>query len=298
MRRVNDEVPDFTVTSRMSKSEIKERVEAADSYIQQQRQKYGPLKSQVLELCVVYAKNNLCSYISKAPNRYSIYSNIMNFVDAFADEIHFLAYVVKELEKISAGDNSSFRLTVLPTAKNNLKLLLVPEVAKTRKAFVGLAMFGMGMLFAEPRAAFVFIPMGLLCVMLSDEIVHARLNMSLQTKMHQVLTGGAAAVVLNDGFEDVFGKFVSTTTSMLDSGMTLFARGGDRFQRLAGLGEIRQAQQMMPASRVELLPDANQPQSSAPPVAHKAGEFVKQVLAEEGEFVDQIEGSIRSFFSK
>lgn len=244
---------DYAIHSKMTKKEITKKVMAAQNHINSMQLYYSPVKLHLLNLTLDYAKNNLCSIFARNDNRYIIYSNIINFVNYFKDDIHFLAYVAKELEEIPRSDNSTLKNKVLPFAREKLHILLAPEFSKTRKAFAGMTAFGASLLFIESKAATFFIVIGLTGFVFSEQFVYARLNASLQTKMHHYLTGETDNnVILTDGFEDIFSKLTNTSVNMLESSVTLFANASKQYQAFAN--------SQAPSTntpRVEALPDEN-----------------------------------------
>jgi hypothetical protein len=259
---------DFRINSAMKKSELNVRVIKAENYFNTRRNDYSPAKNLILALTIKYAKDSLVAIFAKDDSRYVIYSNIVNMADHFADDIHFLAYVVRQLKQINRHDNSSFRATVLPNAEAKLKSLLAHEFLKQRRACIGLAMGGLGLLYVDPRVAVPMIVMGLTTAYFCEDIVYARLSTSLDLKLHRLDVGNHQQVgMIADGMEDIYGRITDTTAGMLNSGLHLFSLAGNRMQRLAMLGQAPANQQ----SRVEVLDDQSaaanlRPAASAPPL--------------------------------
>lgn len=247
----------LTVAHAMDKATLATKVAAAEQYIYDHEALYSLIKLQILRLCVGYAKDKLvCRSINplKPPaNRYGIYSNIVNFSEYFKDNVHFLAFVLHEIDQIGPDESSGFRAAILPLAKRQLAIHLAPEVKKTRLAFAGLAGLGMSMLMVKPQIAFFCIVIGLAGVAGSEIIVQQRLKISLQTKILHLQNGQPdTPLVLNDGFEDVFSQFTRSTAGWLESGMNIFERSTGRLRQLTGAVQ---------APRVEALED---PRPSAP----------------------------------
>ncbi len=269
MQRQAQTVNDFTVTSAMSKSVIGDQIAAAEQYFNARVVAYSPIKCSVITLCLKYAKDSLYSYISKDESRYTIYSNLVNFADYFPNDLHYLAFVIKQIECIPRHVNSSLRSTVLPSAKSGLATLIAPEVARHRNTFISIAVCGMGMLFVDPRIASVLMTVGTVATVCSEYITYARLNTSMEMKMHRYLSGGANNIAtFDDGMEDAFGRIRSASQDMMNSTFMIMGNLGARLHRVARLGQAQ------PLPRVEVIEDnqldhaALLAAASAPPLAY------------------------------
>ena len=290
MQRNDQEVVDLSITPSMKKSEIKRQIEAAERYAASHHQ-LSSIKLHVLSMCIGYAKGSLHSVFTKEHNRYGIYSNIMNAADVFAnnDDLHFLAFVVKELSQINTYENSSFRKSVLPAASRYLAIMLAPEIARTQKAFMGLAVASMAMFLAQPRAAAFITPIALAAIFFSENIVYARLYRSLELKLHRAITAGNGEhAAIADGLQDEVGRFMTTATGMLDSGLTLFSSAGNHMQRLAHLSNNLQqgprieelpnnahAENAAQPNRIE-MPEYHVPPAASAPPAHEVEDFIQE----------------------
>lgn len=290
MQRNNQQAVDLSISPAMKKAEIKRQIEAAIRYIADHRE-FSSIRIHVLNMCIDYAKGSLHSVFTKEHNRYGIYSNIMSAADAFAsnDDLHFLAFVVKELSQIRSYENSTFRKQVLPSASRYLAIMLAPEIARTQKAFLGLAIGGMAMFLADPRAAAFITPLALTAAYLSENIVYARLYRSLELRLHRTLTlNNNELPQIADGLQDEVGRFLTTATGMLDSGLTLFSRTGQQMQRLAHLGQGQQgprieelpdnaaAERGAQPNRIEEVPEYHVPPVASAPPAHDVQDMIPE----------------------
>lgn len=136
--------PNFTFDSNTPRGEIRSILNNAREHIE--TLKLNATGKSVLRACIQYANDNFISLIRTADfTRYTTISRILN-ASLVYDDIHFLAYAIRELETIGAYENSSLRNNTLPIARRNLDALLAPAVLRTQRAFMGAMTAGLGLL--------------------------------------------------------------------------------------------------------------------------------------------------------
>lgn len=213
----------FTIDRSMNAKQINQLIDDADRKLTGK----SLVKDQILETCFNYSRNNLAkAFIKKDKSRYDVVSDLLNF-SPYLDDLHYSYFAAKQVSTIPSYENSTLRNSILPDALATLDTLLAPSIARMQKAFIGLLIFGLMMIFTGyfygPQA-YILMAIGIIGIFASGEITYYRTKRSLSLKLNLILTGGSNSDTINDGLCDEFSMFEKTASNMLTQSLKTFQR--------------------------------------------------------------------------
>lgn len=242
----------LAITPSMKKSDVLERIQAAKDYFLTPQ--FSIYKKDILKGVIAYAEENFVKLLSRSQSRYTMYADMLELA-THLDDIHFLCYAKRELQKIHEWD-SLLRTSVLPIANQKLKVALAPTIARRQKFALSLCMGGFAMLLSRyAPAGSAFIVAGLACYLASHQIVELQLNNSLLIKENRLAGGVDHTHLIQDGMEDTFSRLEGMGNNLLTASLGIFSGLTNQMARIAApLQPLLPAPQQQPA-RVQVLED-------------------------------------------